>query len=68
MALGDCEKDVVQAINDLKSNNFIQKGCNVSFISLIPKIDNHVGLHEYRPISLVGFIYKIISKILSDRL
>ena len=35
---------------------------------MIPKIDNSISLHEYRPISLVGCIYKIIAKILSNRL
>lgn len=60
--------NVVQAINDFQLYNFILKECNASFISLIPKIDNSISLHEYRPISLVGCIYKIIAKILSNRL
>jgi len=41
----------------------ISKGCNASFITLIPKTENPIRLHEYRPISLVGCIYKIIAKI-----
>lgn len=39
-----------------------------SFIALIPKIESPVGINEFRPISLVGRIYKTVSKILSKRL
>ena len=35
---------------------------------MIPKTENPIRLHEYRPISLVRCIYKIIDKILSNRL
>lgn len=36
------------------------KETNMSFIALVPKIDNPQILDEYRPISLVGSVYKII--------
>jgi len=35
---------------------------------LIPKVDNPQQLDDFRPISLVGCLYKIISKVLSLRL
>ncbi|XP_028098838.1 uncharacterized protein LOC114298468 [Camellia sinensis] len=44
------------------------KGINSSFITLIPKKDNPIGLSDYRPISLVESIYKIIAKLLANRL
>ena len=65
---GILKQDVVHVINDFQSNGFIPKGCNASFIALIPKNDNPMGLHEYRPISLVGCMYKILAKILANRL
>jgi len=46
----------------------IPKGCNASFIALVPKVRNHVHLNQYRLISLVGAIYKIISKVLAGRI
>ena len=46
----------------------IPKGCNASFLALIPKVKNPVYLDQYRPISLVGAIYKIISKVLAGRI
>jgi len=44
------------------------KGTNASFLTLIPKANNLQILDVYKPISLVGSIYKIISKILANRL
>jgi len=42
--------------------------CNASFIALVPKKRNPLKLDDHRPISLVGCTYKIISKILANRL
>ena len=46
----------------------ISKGCNASFIALVPKVRDSSKLDQYRPISLVGALYKIISKVLSCRI
>ncbi|GJX47850.1 transposon TX1 [Tanacetum coccineum] len=43
------------------------KGCNASFITIIPKVADPIGLGDFRPISLIGCYYKIIAKILSKR-
>lgn len=41
---------------------------NTSFVALIPKVESPQNLNEFRPISLVGCMYKIVSKILANRL
>nr|GEU39042.1 RNA-directed DNA polymerase, eukaryota [Tanacetum cinerariifolium] len=46
----------------------IPKGCNSSFITLIPKHQNAKLVKDFRPISLIGSFYKIITKILANRL
>lgn len=46
----------------------VTRGINNTFISLIPKIDSPQRLNDFRPISLVGSIYKILSKVLANRL
>ncbi|KAL4386887.1 hypothetical protein GQ457_09G026990 [Hibiscus cannabinus] len=41
---------------------------NQSFVVLIPKRSNPVLIEDYRPISLVGCVYKLLSKVLAVRL
>ena len=50
------------------STGNISNGCNSSFITLIPKVQDPLNLSDYRPISLIGCYYKIISKILAERM
>ncbi|WMV58897.1 hypothetical protein MTR67_052282, partial [Solanum verrucosum] len=45
-----------------------EKSFNATFIALIPKKKGANELRDYRPISLIGSIYKILSKILTERL
>ncbi|GKA37936.1 putative RNA-directed DNA polymerase, eukaryota, reverse transcriptase zinc-binding domain protein [Tanacetum coccineum] len=44
------------------------QGSNSAFITLIPKVSNPLYIKDYRPISLIGVHYKIVSKILANRL
>ena len=60
--------DVCEAVRWFQREKKIPKGCNASFIALVPKKQNPLGVEDYRPISLVGCMYKIISKILANRL
>ncbi|GKB24540.1 RNA-directed DNA polymerase, eukaryota, reverse transcriptase zinc-binding domain protein [Tanacetum coccineum] len=49
-------------------NGEIPNCCNSSFIALIPKVPDANLVKDFRPISLIGSIYKIIAKILANRL
>ncbi|GJZ25848.1 RNA-directed DNA polymerase, eukaryota [Tanacetum coccineum] len=46
----------------------LAKGCNSSFIALIPKVLDPKGVNDYRLINLIGSLYKVITKILALRL
>ena len=59
---------MVNVINSFYDFGYIPKGCNASFITFVPKRDNPSTLNEYRPISLVCCVYKVIFKILANRL
>nr|GEZ39157.1 RNA-directed DNA polymerase, eukaryota [Tanacetum cinerariifolium] len=43
-------------------------GCNSSFVSLIPKVLDPKVVSDYRPIILIGSLYKVVTKILTTRL
>ena len=45
-----------------------ERSLNASFLSLIPKKSNAVNIKDFRPISLVGNVYKLLSKVLANRL
>ncbi|GJS72132.1 RNA-directed DNA polymerase, eukaryota [Tanacetum coccineum] len=47
--------------------NFL-RGCNSSFVALILKVPDAKFVSDFRPISLLGSMYKVITKILANRL
>jgi hypothetical protein len=61
-------KDVVlSSVWDFFENSHLLKEQNHTFIALIPKKLGASTIHQFRPISLYNIIYKIISKILTNR-
>nr|GEV57914.1 RNA-directed DNA polymerase, eukaryota [Tanacetum cinerariifolium] len=57
--------DVVEGFFD---DGFFPKGNNASFITLIPKVIEAKFVTDFRPISLIGSVYKVVTKILANRL
>jgi hypothetical protein len=41
---------------------------NNSFITLVPKVNNPTTVNDFRPISLINCVVKIITKLLGDRM
>ncbi|GJU44282.1 RNA-directed DNA polymerase, eukaryota [Tanacetum coccineum] len=62
------EENVVAAVNHFYLHGYCQKGSNSSFITLIPKYTGAKMEKDFRPISLIGSLYKIITKLLVNRL
>nr|GEU82136.1 RNA-directed DNA polymerase, eukaryota [Tanacetum cinerariifolium] len=64
------EVEIKNSIWDCGSDkyNSFPNGCNPSFISLIPKVIDAKIIDEFHPINLIGCQYRIISKILANRL
>ncbi|GKF25769.1 RNA-directed DNA polymerase, eukaryota, reverse transcriptase zinc-binding domain protein, partial [Tanacetum coccineum] len=62
------EKDVMEVVNMFFQSATFPKGCNASFITLIPKTQDANMVKDFRPITLIGSLYKIIAKILANRL
>lgn len=62
-------KDLIfQFFSEFHSNGKLTKGINSNFVSLIPKAECPMSFKEYRPISLVGWVYKVLSKVLANRI
>ena len=64
---GIIKEDVIKAVSWFWWKAEFSKGCNAYFVTLVPKVVDPLGLGDFRPISLIGSIYKIIAKILVVR-
>ncbi|XP_058761237.1 uncharacterized protein LOC131634589 [Vicia villosa] len=62
------KEDIMKCCNDFYHKGTLVKSITSSFLALIPKKKNPQDLFEYRPICLVGSIYKIIAKLLANRM
>ena len=60
--------DVVNAVLVFLNNGVMLPDLNHTNIVLIPKVKNPEKMFEFRPISLCNVIYKVISKVLANRL
>ena len=60
--------DVSQAVLSCLNSRFILKAINHTFITLIPEVQNPERVSDFRPISLCNVIYKIVSKVIANRL
>lgn len=59
---------VVKAVQQFFFTGFLPRELNVALITLIPKTENASTVREFRPIACCTVLYKIISKILANRL
>jgi exonuclease III len=60
--------DVIKAVLQFFTSNWIMPGFNSNVIALLPKTPDASSIDQYRPIAMANFKFKIISKILADRL
>nr|GEY21172.1 RNA-directed DNA polymerase, eukaryota, reverse transcriptase zinc-binding domain protein [Tanacetum cinerariifolium] len=62
------ENDIVATLKEFFASSTFLLEYNSSFIALIPKIHDVKVIKDYRPISLIESLCKIITKILANRL
>eukprot|EP00253_Pinus_taeda_P033736 PITA_33736 len=62
------KKDFVRMVNNVFKNHKMGENTKSSHIAIIPKEANPLSFDRFRPISLCNVSYKIVTKILANRL
>jgi hypothetical protein len=62
------KEDIIAVFSNFHVHGKFEKSFNSIFISLIPKVFGASELKDFRLISIVSEIYKIISKVLANKL
>lgn len=60
--------DVVDMVRNFFEQGILHSSINETHIVLIPKIPRPEEVSRFRPISSCNFIYKVISKVIADRM
>ena len=64
----EMKEDIFDTVTGFFTEGGSLRHLNVTWVTLIPKVEHPTTIDQFRPISMVGSIYKIIAKILSSRL
>lgn len=62
------KETVLQFFTEFHANGKLTQGINSTFVALIPKVPCPVSFKKYRPFSMVGWVYKVLSKVLANRI
>lgn len=62
------QDDFFRFMVEFHRNGKLTKGLNSTFIALIPKVNSLQRLNDFRSISLVGCLYKVLANVLANRL
>ncbi|XP_028074331.1 uncharacterized protein LOC114276709 [Camellia sinensis] len=60
--------DIMKFMQEFHDNGVLGNGINCSFVTLVPKIASPEAITDFRPISLISSIYKVVAKVLANRM
>jgi hypothetical protein len=60
--------DLLELVEDSRLRGKVTGALNSTFLTLIPKENNPISFGDYRPITLCNLCYKLISKIIANRI
>lgn len=61
-------KKVLEFVKGVQQTGHLTPGIADALLVLIPKVENPSSIKEYRPISLCNVIYKLVTKVIANRL
>ena len=62
------QEEILDMFKEFHEHNSFVKSLNNTFMVLIPKKSGAEDLGDFRPISLLGGLYKLLAKVLANRL
>lgn len=62
------QSDVNKAVKDFFSTGTLYKPVNCTTVTLLPKVPNPTSVKQYRPIACCSAVYKLIAKVLANRI
>jgi hypothetical protein len=63
-----CGDDIYEAVKEWMERGYFPSSLNDTNICLLPKCENPTSMKEMRPISLCNVLYKMVSKLLANRM
>ena len=62
------QDDIMGFFEEVYEQGQFESSLNATFLALIPKKNDARNIRDYRPIALIGSVYKLLSKVLANRL
>ena len=62
------QDDVMGFFEEFYEHGKFESSLNATFLALIPKKNDAMNIKDFRPISLIESVYKLLSKVLANRL
>ena len=64
----DIDSDIFNFVEESMQQCFLADELNISKIALLPKSEDRIRIQNYRPISLLNTLYKIVAKVYANRM
>ncbi|KAK3229982.1 hypothetical protein Dsin_001863 [Dipteronia sinensis] len=61
-------EDVISVVQEFFRSGLLLKELNATILALVPKVPNPFKMKDFRPISCCNTLYKIIAKIIANRI